>query len=265
MNKISIIENPLSIKKVIKVIEAQNNNCRKRLYSNGKRGCDVFVYVISGSCDYTCEDGTSFTVSAGDIFYLAKDEIYSLYIREENYRFIFCDFEFFDSLPRQSGVFTPKHDYSSEKLFIKLLNLYNSQPITYFADSLSVLYSIYSSMIASKSDNYMTSTTKNKIGYARQYIDTHYNYEGLSVFSLAEMLKMSDVYFRKLFKAEIGISPSKYIISVRLKKAKQLIEDYPFLNLEECAKQSGFSSLHYFSRVFTAEFGINPSKYKKNG
>ena len=119
-------------------------------------------------------------------------------------------------------------------------------------------------MIAAKNDSYMTSTVKNKINYTKQYIDAHYNDTSLSVFGLASMLEMSDVYYRKLFKMEIGVSPSKYIISVRLKKAKQLIEDYPFLNLEECAKQSGFSSLHYFSRVFTSEFGINPSKYKKN-
>ena len=87
----------------------------------------------------------------------------------------------------------------------------------------------------------------------------------LSVSALAKIADMSEVYFRKLFKAEVGVSPLKYIISVRLKKAKQLMKNYPFLTLEECARQSGFSSLHYFSRVFLSEFGTNPSKYRKNG
>ena len=98
----------------------------------------------------------------------------------------------------------------------------------------------------------------------KEYIDTHYSDKELSISLLAGLIDMSEVYFRKLFKTEMGISPSKYILSVRLKKAKQLMRCYPFLTLEECAMQSGFSSLHYFSRVFRSEFGINASKYRKN-
>ena len=36
---------------------------------------------------------------------------------------------------------------------------------------------------------------------------------------------MSEVYFRKLFKAEYGISPQKYIIKLRLEKASELIKN----------------------------------------
>ena len=42
------------------------------------------------------------------------------------------------------------------------------------------------------------------------------------------------------------------------------MKEYPFLNLEECAVQSGFSSLAYFSRVFKKEFAVNPYKYKNS-
>ncbi len=186
-----------------------------------------------------------------------------IYVNEENYRFIFCDFEFFDDLPRKSAVFSPKYDLGAEKLFVRLLNIYNAKEKTYFQDSLSLMYSIYSAIVSTKSDLYIRKTIQSKILYIKECIDNHYSDISLNVSALANMPDMSDVYFRKLFKAEVGETPSKYIISVRLKRAKQFMKYYPFLTLEECAKQSGFSSLHYFSRIFKNEFGINPSKYRK--
>ena len=73
---------------------------------------------------------------------------------------------------------------------------------------------------------------------------------------------MSQVYFRKLFREAWGCTPSQYAVSVRLQRAKALME-YPFLTLEECAEQSGFSSLQYFCKVFKKEVGTTPSKYRK--
>ncbi|MBQ7054474.1 MAG: helix-turn-helix transcriptional regulator, partial [Oscillospiraceae bacterium] len=83
----------------------------------------------------------------------------------------------------------------------------------------------------------------------------------LSVTSLAESIDLSEVYFRKLFKAQFDVSPAQYIISVRLKKAKELMRS-PFLSLEECALQSGFSSLQYFCRVFKKATGATPGSYR---
>jgi two-component system response regulator YesN len=74
---------------------------------------------------------------------------------------------------------------------------------------------------------------------------------------------MSEVYMRKIFKNKYGRSPIEYITSVRLMRARELI-GYQFVSLEECAKQSGFSSLQYFSRVFKKEFGITPASYRRS-
>ena len=160
-------------------------------------------------------------------------------------------------------MFTPKNDAAVESIFLKLLNTYNAQSKTCFTDCLSLIYSIYSVVIATQTDSYLTKDIKNKIIDAKSYIDTHYNDTSLSISQLSKQHNMSDVYFRKLFKREFGISPAKYIVSARLKKAKHLLLYYPFLSVEECALQSGFNSVQYFSRVFFSEFGIAPSKYRK--
>ena len=39
--------------------------------------------------------------------------------------------------------------------------------------------------------------------------------------------------------------------------------NYTFLTLEECALQSGFSSLQHFCKTFKSVYGISPGKYRK--
>jgi AraC-like DNA-binding protein len=97
---------------------------------------------------------------------------------------------------------------------------------------------------------------------AKRYIEDNFNLPELSISMIAEKIGISEVYLRKLFKAQFATSPAKYLISVRLKNAKKLMK-YPFLSLEECAMQSGFSSLQYFCRLFKKETGISPGSYRK--
>ena len=85
----------------------------------------------------------------------------------------------------------------------------------------------------------------------------------MNVSAIAERFLMSEVYMRKIFKNKYGRSPIEYITFVRLMRARELI-GYQFVSLEECAKQSGFSSLQYFSRVFKKEFGITPASYRRS-
>jgi AraC-like DNA-binding protein len=62
---------------------------------------------------------------------------------------------------------------------------------------------------------------------------------------------------RKL-KTLSGKSTSNYLRSVRLNKAKQMIEDQKG-NISEIAYSVGFSSPQYFTRCFKEEFGFLPS------
>lgn len=63
--------------------------------------------------------------------------------------------------------------------------------------------------------------------------------------------------FRKV-KALTGKSPSLFIRSVRLAKARELLRDTT-LTVSEVAYDTGFSSPQYFSDAFFEEFGVRPS------
>jgi len=261
MNKTEISLGGLYINKLINVIRSQNRNHHKLLKVNCRHS-DAFVYVISGSCSYEFDDGTAFSVGEGDIIYLPHQAKYTMFIHDENYRFIFCDFKFDSIEPRQSFVCTPKNRTHAENLFIKLLNVYSAKTAASTAEAISLLYAVYALLISAKNESYMPKTVKEKIAHAKDYVDTNFGDADLTIATLANGASISEVYFRRLFQAAYGCSPSQYILSVRLKNAKQYLK-YPFLTVEDCAIKSGFSSAQYFCRVFKKELGVSPTKYRK--
>lgn len=254
-----ISKNNLYIDKIIKVIKSKNTHSRKLLHVNDRHS-DAFVYIISGSCTYTFDDGYSFTVKSGDILYLAYRSVYTMYIHTNDYMFIFCDFEFEENSVRNSSVYSSKNTENALALFNKLFYYYNSAEVNSFSKCMSLLYDVYSIIKLTSDRMYIFKSAQSKIALAKNKIDSDYNNPSLSVQALAEYAGMSEVYFRKLFKSQYDISPSEYITLIRLKNAKELMR-YPFLSLKECALQSGFTTQQYFARVFKKKEGMSPSKY----
>lgn len=258
MEKLDISQNFLYIKKIGDVIKSEIIRGAKPIKVNG-RLCDAFVYVLNGSCNYEFDDKSKFTAYKGDIFYLSSQAVYTMRIQDEKYRFIFCDFEFEDTSPKKNAVFSIDAVLNPENKFRNLLKAHKNNN---FAESMAHLYSIYDLISTSRNKPYLENSVKNKIQNAKDYIDIHYNDKNLSVTFLAEKVEFSEVYFRKLFKSQYNVSPSKYISSRRIQKAIELLK-YPFLTVEECALQCGFSTVQYFTKVFTDAIGMTPSAFRK--
>ena len=260
MKKTDITQENLCIQKIISVVKGKMDN-RKPITVKG-RHCDAFVYVISGSCTYRFNDKIEFNASEGDVFYLPYRSVYTMFIHTSDYKFIFCDFQFAEADARYGVLYQNQKQKNIDNLFLKLLNRFNSSSLSTRTECMSILYGIYSILQQDAQKSYLGKNKENKASEAMRYIDESFNLPEFSISSLADKIGVSEVYIRKLFKAQYGISPSKYLISVRLDHAKKLIK-YPFMTLEECAIQSGFSSLQYFCRLFKKETGISPGKYRK--
>ena len=62
--------------------------------------------------------------------------------------------------------------------------------------------------------------------------------------------------------ADTGLSASKYIRSIRLRKALELLVSSD-LNVSQVAYEVGFKDPKYFSRLFTNEFKESPRDFRK--
>ncbi|HPS53872.1 MAG TPA: AraC family transcriptional regulator, partial [Phycisphaerae bacterium] len=92
-------------------------------------------------------------------------------------------------------------------------------------------------------------------------IDSEY-VEPLSVPALARRAGMSQNYLARLFRVRYGVTIPRYILTVRIEKAKELLE---ITNLKVgCVGQYvGLRDPHYFNKMFRKLAGMNPSEYRK--
>ena len=164
----------LCIQKIITVIQGKNPNHHK-LLTVKSRHSDAFVYVISGSCTYRFDDKTEFKVTAGDVFYLPYQSIYTMYIHTDDYKFIFCDFEFTELSARRSALYSHQDLNNVDSLFFKLLNRYRASAKNTYIECMSILYSIYGLLQKNTQKSYIGKSQERNMIEARCYIDENFN------------------------------------------------------------------------------------------
>lgn len=91
--------------------------------------------------------------------------------------------------------------------------------------------------------------------YMEQNIDRN-----LTVADIAEKFNKSESTLKKLFSAHLGCGVIAKFNDMKLRHAKVLIRERN-LNFTEIAEVLGFSSVHYFSRLFKKKTGMTPSEY----
>ncbi|HEY0173211.1 MAG TPA: AraC family transcriptional regulator [Pyrinomonadaceae bacterium] len=82
-----------------------------------------------------------------------------------------------------------------------------------------------------------------------------------SLESLAEKINLSPSYLCHLFKAETDVSPLHYLKSVRMKKAKELMES-TFLNVKQIMHSVGLKDKCHFARDFKRMYGVPPTRFR---
>ena len=94
-----------------------------------------------------------------------------------------------------------------------------------------------------------------------EYVQNGYSDPNLSVTTIAEHFRVHVVHLSRAFKEHFGESLSDHINSVRIHKAKELLNKLD--NLEDVSKAAGYSNIRTFMRVFKKLEGITPGKYKR--
>lgn len=88
--------------------------------------------------------------------------------------------------------------------------------------------------------------------------------ERLTLDVMAARMGMSDRHFRRVFQAETGLSPTRYVTSARLDYAAQLLRNTSW-NVESVAMKSGFESVDALQRGFIKRWRQSPTEFRANG
>ena len=94
-----------------------------------------------------------------------------------------------------------------------------------------------------------------------KYMENHYK-EKISLDQIAENMYLSPFYISKLFKSETGDTPINYLISLRMEKAKELLDQNSTLSIQEAAAAVGYEDAYHFSKLFKKYYGLSTLYYK---
>lgn len=95
----------------------------------------------------------------------------------------------------------------------------------------------------------------------KSYIDTHYN-ENIKIPELAKMFAMSNNSLISKFKKTTGLSPSEYLIDMRIKIASDLLVTVDY-NISQIISMIGFNNHAFFSKCFKKKMEMSPIEYRK--
>lgn len=107
-----------------------------------------------------------------------------------------------------------------------------------------------------------------KSKYTPDYIDEalhcmHSEYaSGITIQQIADRLCLNRSYFFTIFKKHVGVSPSEYLINLRLDKAEEMMRVFRQTPLV-AATSVGYENLYHFSKAFKKHYGMSPREYCK--
>ena len=101
-----------------------------------------------------------------------------------------------------------------------------------------------------------------KADHAKTYMDQHYNQSDLSLDEIADQVGMSKYTLCKEFHKKYGVTPGRYLKELRISQSCRLLMTKTDYTLQEIAEMVGFANNNYFGKVFKAEKGITPDKYR---
>ncbi|MDD5859838.1 MAG: response regulator [Eubacteriales bacterium] len=96
----------------------------------------------------------------------------------------------------------------------------------------------------------------------QKYLAEHFR-EDISLREIADYAGFSQEYVSKLFKKKTGITPTKYLTRLRINESCMLLRKFPKMEIAQVASEVGYHDAFYFSRVFKAQIGQQPSEYRE--
>ncbi len=102
-----------------------------------------------------------------------------------------------------------------------------------------------------------------EIGTVKQYIYANFD-KDLSVDLLAEQVFMAPSYLSHIFKKETGQNLSKFIKSLRMEKAKEMLTD-SHKKIVNISCDVGYPNVSYFCQSFREYYGVSPQRYRNQG
>lgn len=229
--------------------------------SNDSRIYDSLSIRTSGRGHFKTAEA-SYTAKKGDLLYIPKTECYSQTTTGETiYAIHFINYSF--NKKNKMEILSINDIEYIENLIKEMYNVWKEKNQGYKYKCTALLYTLLHVINCQILDSAISSITHDdKIKNAVSYIHSNFRNTQIPVSHLAKMCFISETYFRKLFKQIYAISPSQYIINLKLEYASQLLLSHLY-TISQVSERCGFTDTKYFSKLFKKHYNYSPKEYQK--
>ena len=232
----------------------------------------VEILIVYGGAGIYIIDGERYTAKAGDLILYNSGTVHDEFGGSGNDLCTYCialsnlkltNFAVNKILPDEYSPILPSGEYFDELLSIfKAIERESYRPNG--AETANLLSLALVAKVFSMLKNHGL-PRREKIpslsSRAKDFIDAHYT-ENIKLEDIASAVCTNVYNLSKIFKAEIGISPMKYVILRRMGEAQNLLINTD-MTITRIALSVGYNNSNYFQNVFKNFMQMTPKEYRK--
>ena len=226
----------------------------------------ALIYKVSGVMRCFFAD-REIEFTRNDIVYIPKGMTYrSMASSDPPGRYIIINFDTLGDFPADEIQVARFENHSNlYSLFSKCADEWLFKDSAHLLSCRSYTYKILALMARALDGS--DASIRAKIQPALEFMRRRIDDPALTPVLMAEAAGLSEVQFRRLFKSVFLVSPSRYVTSVRVGQAKELLRSdgasAEYLTVQEVARAVGFADVDSFSRSFRREVGMSPGAWRE--
>ena len=229
----------------------------KRIVYGKRLQCNELVFKLSGD-SVTHFNGKALRGSVNSIRFLPKIDKVDYYVDfNEPGECIDVFFDTVEPLGYEAYAIDVSKNLKLKDLFLKIHKLWSKKQSGYYNKCLALLYEIFSEIELAK---YSPSEKMKKLQSGIDYLTENALSHAIDYGKPSRLCGVCETYFRREFKAMLGISPLQYVRKTRIDNAKQLILTGRY-SVAEIANMCGYSDTYQFSKQFKNQTGLSPTIY----
>jgi|LSQX01.3.fsa_nt_gb AraC-like DNA-binding protein len=237
---------------------------------------DYDMWIVTEGKIIIDTNNNTFEAFKGDIIMFCPDTLYTTYTEDDGCSFIYIHYEFslgnnfrIISDMKLDGVILGKNIEPQALRLNEAMGFYQKNRVcsamelkAYFSLLLCeiIRVSLRDECIIRFNENRRRMndkfiTLQEILGLINDNISTT-----IGITELAKKAGMSEKYFISYFKKTLGISPGKYIVQVKMNRARDYIKQQKY-SIKEIAFLLGYSDPYTFSKAFKRFYKVSPSKF----
>ena len=149
--------------------------------------------------------------------------------------------------------------YDNHSTLLQNIANNNQRPFWDIVESRGIIFIILSRFL--KEAQPKQKIRDERIRHAAAYIHEHIT-EPINISKLASNAYMSEDHFIRLFRKELGETPTNYIIRLKMERAELMLITTN-LSVKSISFELGYEEVSYFSNLFKKKIGRTPNDYRK--